>query len=146
LSQDNYSPKFLLDYAPINFRIRPGFISQSMDLTGLFYWTVDYWVEGNEWNDVTAFGPNYPGEGVLTYPGSWVGIDGVAPGMRLKWIREGIEDYEYLELLKRRGEGAFARSVGTPVAESFKKWTRSVAALYDARQRLGDRLHELAAE
>ena len=41
LAQDGYSPKWLIDYAPIDFRIQPGFISQSLGLTGLLYWRVD---------------------------------------------------------------------------------------------------------
>ena len=38
--QDPYSPKWEIDFAPINFRIQPGFINQSLHLTGLLYWSV----------------------------------------------------------------------------------------------------------
>src|SRR5262249_41367224 len=40
LVQDAYSPKWEIDYDPINFRIQPGFINQSLNLTGLLYWRV----------------------------------------------------------------------------------------------------------
>ena len=142
---DNYSPKWLLDYPALNFRLQPGFISQSLGLTGLLYWAVDYWVEGEEWAEPIAFGPNYPGEGVLVYPGSMVGVEGVVPGLRLKWLREGVEDYEYVELLKQQGEGAFALELTRSVGRSFVDWSRNPAAVQAVRRRLGDRLHELAS-
>ncbi|HET6520795.1 MAG TPA: hypothetical protein VFG47_13390 [Geminicoccaceae bacterium] len=143
---DNYSPKWLLDYPAVNFRLQPGFISQSMGLTGLLYWAVDYWREGAEWAAPTAFGAAWPGEGVLTYPGSWVGVEGVVPGLRLKWIREGVEDFEYVELLKRRGEAGFALEQARLVGKSFAEWSRSAEAVYAVRRRLGERLHELSSE
>ena len=38
LVQDPYSPKWEIDFDPINFRIQPGFISQSLGPTGMLYW------------------------------------------------------------------------------------------------------------
>ena len=29
---------------------------------------------------------------------------GTLPSLRLKWIREGVEDYEYIELMKKAGK------------------------------------------
>ena len=49
---------------------------------------------------------NYPGEGMLVYPGSAVGLNQVVPSMRLKWLRDGVEDYEYLQILRRSNPGA----------------------------------------
>ena len=47
LVQDSYSPKWELDFLPINYRIQPGFISQSLGLTGLNYWAVTNWVSSS---------------------------------------------------------------------------------------------------
>jgi hypothetical protein len=141
LPQDSYSPKWLLDYSPMNFRIQPGFISQSMGLTGLLYWKVDHWVEGREWDDL-ARGAQ-PGDGTLVYPGERVGTAGVQPGMRLKWLREGIEDYEYIELLKNKREDEFALAAARSVGENFRSWSKDPQDLYRARQRLGERLDQL---
>ena len=55
---------------------------------------------------------------------------------------EGIEDYEYVELFKKRGDGAFGLGLIRPLAESFKNWTRSTDALCPARKRLGYRLNQ----
>src|SRR5260370_5647003 len=43
LVQDAYSPKWLIDFDPVNFRIQPGFISQSLNLTGMLYWRRRKW-------------------------------------------------------------------------------------------------------
>ncbi len=54
----------------------------------------------------------YPnGDGYIIYPGPPVGVDHLVPSIRLKQAREGVEDYEYLHLLKqlieqRKSEGA----------------------------------------
>lgn len=37
---------------------------------------------------------------MLFYCGKQVGIKRVVPSMKLKWLRKGVEDYEYLEMLK----------------------------------------------
>ena len=79
LVQDAYSPKWLIDFDPINFRIQPGFINQSLNLTGLLYWRVDRF-PSDPWNNVNNSGTyssaNYPGEGMLVYPGKQVGVHG----------------------------------------------------------------------
>ena len=73
LVQDAYSPKWEIDFPPADFRIQPGFIDQSLGLTGLLYWRVDDWT-GDPWNNVYAFSGSYPGEGALVYPGKQVGV------------------------------------------------------------------------
>jgi len=44
----------------------------------------------------------YPnGDGYVVYPGKPIGLDGLVGSIRLKQVREGAEDYEYLSLLGR---------------------------------------------
>jgi len=146
LVQDSYSPKWEIDFAPINFRIEPGFISQSLNLTGLLYWRVDDW-NSSPWTNPNNAGTfatsNYPGEAVLVYPGSTVGVTGVAPSMRLKWIRDGVEDYEYVNLLKQAGKGAWALQISQSVGANWTSWTRDINALASARLQLGQQLDAL---
>jgi hypothetical protein len=43
----------------------------------------------------------YPnGDGYIIYPGTPIGLDGLIASIRIKQVREGAEDYEYLEKLK----------------------------------------------
>jgi hypothetical protein len=146
MALDNYSPKWLIDYAPINFRIPHGFINQSLGLSGVLYWRVDFW-QGNPWKDEQRFiqdGKYYPGEGMLVYPGQQVGISGVVPSMRLKWIRDGVEDYEYMEILKRNGRTDLALEVARSVGSGWKNWTSDTKILQDARQKLGAEIEKLS--
>lgn len=41
--QDAYSPKWELDFLPINYRIQVGFLNQSLGLQGVNYWSVVNW-------------------------------------------------------------------------------------------------------
>jgi hypothetical protein len=147
LVQDPYSPKWEIDFAPINFRIQPGFISQSLNLTGLMCWRVDSWAP-DPWTNVNNTGKfssnNYPGEGMLVYPGSTLGITSVAPSMRLKWIRDGVEDYEYVAQLKKAGWGDWALQIARGVGPDWTSWTRDPDALESARRKLGEKLDQLA--
>ncbi len=146
--QAKYSPQWQIDSAPINFRIPQGWIAQSLGLTGVLYWRVDYWTD-NPWQEVPVYsqGKNreFPGEGMLIYPGEKVGIAGVVPSMRLKWIREGVEDYEYTEILKKLGYQDWAMSIVRQVGKDWINWTKNPDVVYDARQKLGEKIHQLSS-
>ena len=140
LVQDSYSPKWELDFLPINYRIQAGFISQSLGLTGLLYWSVDDW-STNPWkNPQGNQNPDYPGEGILVYPGGPAGLKGVAPSMRLKYLRDGVQDYEYLQLLKNCGQADYALATSRTVGPDWRHWTRDGALLESVREQLGDRI------
>ncbi|MDF5730303.1 MAG: DUF4091 domain-containing protein [Rhizonema sp. PD38] len=147
LVQDEYSPKWEIDFEPINFRIQPGFISQSLGLTGILYWRVDLWTK-DPWNDVQTYSSenhDYPGEGMLLYPGQQVGINGVAPSMRLKWLREGVEDYEYIEILKHLGYKERALELAQKVGRDWRNWTHDPKVLNSIRQQLGEEINRLSS-
>jgi len=140
LVQDSYSPKWELDFLPINYRIQAGFISQSLGLTGLLYWSVDDWSANPWYNPQGRQNPDYPGEGVLVYPGVPAGLEGVAPSMRLKYLRDGVEDYEYVKLLKNCGQSAFAFAEAKKVGSDWTHWTKDENLLELVRERLGSQI------
>jgi hypothetical protein len=146
LVQDAYSPKWEIDFDPINFRIQPGFINQSLGLTGLLYWRIDRWTS-DPWNNVNNTGTfssaNYPGDGMLVYPGEQVGVKGIVPSMRLKWLRDGVEDYEYIQILKSLGKSDLALQIARSVGQDWTHWTRDAAAIESARQQLGQAINEI---
>lgn len=148
LVQDDHSPKWEIDFAPINFRIVPGFMSESLHLTGLLYWQVDLWTT-DPWNDVQSFragGKDYPGEGMLIYPARNGEGSGVVPSMRLKWLRDGVQDYDYLQILKRHGCADRAAESARTVAASWSEWTKEPAVLERARVRIGALLDRAGKE
>jgi hypothetical protein len=146
LVQDAYSPKWLIDFDPVNFRIQPGFISQSLNLTGLLYWRVDKW-PSDPWNNVNNAGTyssaNYPGEGMLVYPGQPVGVKGVVASMRLKWLRDGVEDYDYIKILKDLGKTELAMEITRSVGADWTTWTRDSRAVETARLKLGEAIDQI---
>lgn len=150
LVQDGYSPKWQIDFTPINFRIQPGFISQSLGLTGLLYWRIDLWTT-DPWNNInTFFNRNennrpYPGEGMLVYPGAQVGVEGIVPSMRLKWLREGVEDYEYVEIMKRLGQAGRAIEISRSVGSDWYNWTKDPNVLESVRRQLGEEIEGIYA-
>ncbi len=104
--------------------MQPGFINESLGLNGLLYWRVDNW-SSDPWNNVYGYAGGYPGEGMLVYPGAQVGLPGqVVPSMRLKYLRDGVDDYDYVELLKQAGQGDWALSVCRTIGPDWSNWTR----------------------
>jgi hypothetical protein len=147
LESDFYSPKWQIDFLPINYRIQAGFLNQMVGATGLLYWAVEHWPnEATAWEDVLVgpiSGAYWPGEGILTYPGARVGTTEPAPSMRLKYLRDGIQDYEYVELLKKQHQGAFIDSVIKPIATDWRNWTQDHSALEAVRLEAGEHLNRL---
>src|SRR5207302_6887619 len=112
------------------------------------YWAVDYWPnEATAWDDVLVgpvSGAYWPGEGILLYPGARVGTTATAPSMRLKYLRDGIQDYEYVELLKSKNQVSFINSVIRPIAADWHNWTQDQSVLEAARLRSGRQLDSLS--
>jgi hypothetical protein len=130
LSQDGYSPKWEIDAPPAGYRI-PALVDESLGLTGELYWAVDYWTK-RPWDDVeydAGGGEYFAGEGILTYPGSDAGIAGLAPSMRLKWIRDGMYDADEVELLKACGRGGWALAQIRAIAADWHHWTEHSTAI-----------------
>jgi hypothetical protein len=114
-------------------------------IEGILYWGgMSYWrgVE-DPWTDpktldrrVDGRGALYNGEGSLVYPARAVGYDGIAPSLRLKALRDAIEDYEYLAMLQRAGRTAATESIVAGVVRSWYDWDRDPAAYQRAREQL----------
>jgi hypothetical protein len=97
------------------------------------------------WRNLYAFASN--GDGSLLYPGTPARIGGAhdipIASIRLKLIREGREDYEYLKLLADR-DPTFAHQLATNLASRGWDFTSDPNALYDARRLAAERIIELA--
>jgi hypothetical protein len=125
----------------------PGWIAWGERIRGILYWGgMSFWKQVEDpWSDPKTLdrrngkkSPLYNGEGTLVYPAGAVGYDGIAPSLRLKALRDSIEDYEYLAILDRLGRTAAAEKIVRPLAESFFQWNPDPAAYETARQRLAE--------
>ncbi len=138
---------YAIDHTAVRHRAME-WLSFRFDVTGeLYYETTqayDYADGRDPWTNQWAYSGN--GDGTLLYPGTPAAIGGQThipvASLRLKMIREGMEDYEYLKLVTDLGDGALAKQVA---AQLFPDpWTQpSVAALFAARQQLAARILEL---
>ena len=108
----------------------------------LYFDTLAAWEkDGQPWKDVWRFGGN--GDGTFFYPGTRAQVGDEAPllipSLRLKTVRDGLQDYELLTLVAaRRGRAAaealgrrLARS-GWEITEDLPTWTEVHGALLDA--------------
>ena len=68
------------------------------DIDGCLYWSVNYW-NGSEWR--TSDNDFYSGDGLLLYAGHRYGIYGPIGSLRMEYIRDGIEDFEYLKMAEK---------------------------------------------
>jgi len=80
----------------------------------------------------------------MIYPPSPIGSTEPAPGIRLKALRDGIQDYEYVQILNGLGQTAFVNSVIQPIASGWGNWTHDPNTLEAARLQLGQKLSLLA--
>jgi hypothetical protein len=148
--QDNFSPKWEIDFRPINYRIF-GFLNQSVGATGLLYWSVNSWAIGptnDPWNNMTYIEggkPTPPGEGWLVYPGAQVGSESFVPSMRLKWIRKSVEDFEYVEILKKLHRGDWALGMVKNVAGDWAHWSQDPDAVESVRRQLGAEIDRISS-
>jgi hypothetical protein len=143
------TPWWLLDAPLLNYRITP-WIAWRYNMKGILYWgAMSHWQEVEDpWTDSATYkpagnkGPKYNGEGVLLYPADHLGYEGVVPSLRLKALRDGIQDYEYLAILDRAGLGDKARRLILPLAESWFNWEKDPAVVKAIRLKLAQMITE----
>jgi hypothetical protein len=70
---------------------------------------------------------------MLFYPGINAGFDGPVTTIRLKNIREGLEDYEYFAILEAKGEGDFVKEMVNAVCPEWWDYTEDPETLLKIR-------------
>jgi len=132
---DPYSPKWLIDYPLLGFRIIP-WLASLYSLKGILYWGVVSW-QRDVWEDPRVFvdGHIYNGEGYLLYPGSKISLDEPIPSLRLKWLRDGIEDYEYINILSSINP-EIAREKVRGIGRNWADWEGDKGILIKVREEI----------
>ncbi len=104
----------------------------------LYYDMLQAWT-GDAWKDARAFAGN--GDGTLLYPGLPDRLGGRRPfpveSIRLKLVRDGIEDWELLALAGRSGLSALADRLAARLAPSVRGFEREPAPYLAAHRELG---------
>lgn len=139
-------PSYMVDHSAVLNRAM-GVLDYVGGVDGeLYYATVyaynfrDPWTEG-----VWDFGGN--GDGTLFYPGTPKHIGGKTnvpvESLRLKHLRDGLEDYEYLKLLSSLGAEDFAKQKARSLVRSGFEITRDPKTWAEVRAAWTERLGAL---
>jgi hypothetical protein len=139
---------YMIDASAVRNRAM-GWLLFKYGATGELYWdsTYAYYALGDPWTNQWAFTGN--GDGTLFYPGTPAKIGGPAgsdvpvASMRLKLIRDGLEDYEYLKLLSDLGDAGLAREIANGLFATASSTEQPPQALLAARERIARRILEL---
>jgi hypothetical protein len=111
----------------------------------LYYDTTYAFSRGDAWTNQYYFAGN--GDGTLFYPGTPAKIGGTSQvpiaSLRLKMIREGQEDYEYLKMLSDSGDAAMADSEAQGLSPDAYTNMTDPASIDAARHRIALRIEAL---
>jgi hypothetical protein len=131
-------PGYVIDQ-PATQTLAMGWQLFSFGATGELYYAVDHDLP-SAWTKQYAFKGN--GDGTLFYPGNPSIVGGTDPipieSLRLKLIRDGFQDYEYLHFLAVHGEGAQALAVVRSIFPTMYQSDPTDAQVQSARRQLAD--------
>jgi hypothetical protein len=137
-------PNYLIDGTPTAHRIMP-WLSWKYRVSGeLHYHTTYAYERGDPWEHQYHFAGN--GEGTLFYPGTPKRVGGrkhiPIESIRLKLIRDGLEDYEYLVALQRLGGEEEADRLVAKLIRKTYEWERDPTALMAVRTAVAQRIEK----
>ena len=97
-------PNLLIDYPAMDPRIL-FWMTWKYRVKGFLYWQTAFWRRVNPWESPLSY-PSAYGDGVWFYPAGGKRhihkTEAPVPSIRLKIIRDGVEDYDLLHLLDQR--------------------------------------------
>ena len=129
---DEPYPNVRIEDGAVEHRLLMGFMPYRAESDGFLYWCLNQWSEtvnrGPLTNARGAGTGRYNGAGVIFYPGP----DGPVASIRMKNMRDGLEDFEYLWLLEQAA--AKVRSGELEVPEG---WLERAGAALAIDDRLG---------
>lgn len=152
-------PNYFVD-GPAMDPVMVPWITWRYGMQGILYWELKYWPQTPDpWLSPVTYlsgflcsrGYVLNGEGSLLYPGSrahrYTGqrdVDGPVSSIRFELLREGIEDYEYLWMLKSLGGQRFADEMAKEMVVDVGAFSRNVEELFAAREKMARRIEQLS--
>lgn len=141
-------PSYVIDMPGAANRVMP-WLAWKYRMEGTLYYSMNeaYGQDNDPWVNVRLFGGN--GDGTLFYPGRPDRIGGrrdiPIESIRLKLIREGMEDYEYLALLARLDGRQAADQFADRIVQKSYLWESRPEVFLQVRKELGESLDRAAA-
>ncbi|MGD1096488.1 MAG: DUF4091 domain-containing protein [Bryobacteraceae bacterium] len=136
-------PSYLID-APGSSNWVMQWIAWKFRIEGELYYSMNEAYAGKEdpWTNLRVSGGN--GDGTLFYPGRPSRIGGHTDipieSIRLKLIREGMEDYEYLALLAKLAGEDVADQYSDRIVREPYSWESRPETLLQVRKQMGETL------
>jgi hypothetical protein len=145
VGQERGWPSYMIDSPALTNRAMEWQSWRNQVKGELYYMTTYAFGRGDAWTNQYYFGGN--GDGTLFYPGTPAKIGGKTDvplaSLRMKLIRAGLEDYEYLKQLADSGDPTMADTEAAQLAPTSTTFTSDPAALDAARHRIAARLDAL---
>ena len=139
----NYDPPYWhIDRPLTEYRV-PTWINYQYNITGLLYWSTVTTVIEPWYNPAFAHPRHYNGGGFLFYPGSPCGIDGPVTSMRLKNLRDGMEDYEYFRILEKLTDKKTVKKIVDAVAPNWWNFSKDPDDFLAAREKIAQQILKL---
>ncbi len=137
-------PSYMIDANPIRARALE-WMSFRFRATGELYYETTMAYLGDPWTTQSDFAG--AGDGTLFYPGTPSRIGGQTDiplaSLRMKMIREGMEDYEYLKRLSDDGDPKLAQEIAAAVFPAAYEAEQSPDTLMQAREAMATRILQL---
>ena len=114
------------------------------NVEGFLYNFVNFWLGDTAdpyANNVSnAAYPNAHGESILLYPGTKYGLDGPVGSLRMEAMRDGIEDYQMLTMLREVSGTAGTDPFIDRLTTGMVHYSTNAEEYYNVRKALGDTL------
>lgn len=151
-------PNYFIDASALEPIMVP-WITARYSMDGILYWATNFWSQvSNPWVDAVTFKSGYlcsngyidNGEGSFFYPGDYVeeqtgqpDVYGPVSSIRFELLAEGIEDYEYLWMLKDLGAIEFADDQIKNLVVDVSTFSRNRDELYLTRKAMARKIESL---
>lgn len=147
--KDYDSPYWHIDAKLTSYRV-PTWINWHYGINGLLYWSsvqiadsktglMDPWLLPA----FTESDSQFNGGGHLLYPGTPCGIDGPVPCIRLKNIRDSMEDWEYFAILEKLAGKDAVNKIVASVAPNWWASSEDPAVIEATREKIADEILKL---
>jgi len=135
-------PYWHIDRPLTVYRI-PTWINYQYDITGLLYWSTVTTVIEPWYNPAFAHPRHYNGGGFLFYPGVPCGIEGPVISMRMKNLRDGMEDYEYFSILERFTDKKTVKKIINTIAPNWWNFSKDPNDFLATREKIAQQILKL---
>lgn len=137
-----YASNASYEHALVECRLL-GWLTKLVRADGYLYWHVNFWKDSAaKLDERQSFFPDWrtdtwpmmPGDGVFIYPGK----NRLISGVRLANVRDGVEDYEWMQLAEKRIGRNAVEDILRKVVKSAKDFSRDTSLLRRVRSELAD--------